>query len=401
MKRFTYKARDKTGKVIVGEVEALDATSAARLVRNKGLVVVAISAKSQSITGLFDSYKNRITPTDVANFTRQFSTMINAGLPITESLSILKLQAEPKLEPVIAKILSDVENGESLSTAFGRHPRVFSPTYIALIKAGEAGGVLDKVLLRIADNLEKAEEFRGKVTGALIYPVIIVIGMLAVAIIMMIFVIPRLLSLYTEFNAQLPLPTAILIGISNAVVQFWPIVLGLLVASAFAFNSYAKTKAGRRKIDELTFKIPIFGELQQKVMLTDLARTLALMVGSGVPIIEGMEVTADAISNTVVKEALLDARNQVEKGFPIAFSFAKHPEAFPYIFSQMMAVGEESGKIDEVLSKLAQVFETESDQKVKTLTAAIEPIVMIVLGVGVGFLVIAIILPIYNLTSQF
>ncbi len=401
MKRFTYKAKGKDGKIIQGEVEAQDLANAAKLVRGKGLIVISIKAKSQTIFGVINSFRGRITSSDISNFTRQFATMINAGLPITESLSILKLQSKENFEPIVAKILSDIESGESLSAAFAKNPKVFSPTYVALIKAGETGGVLDKVLARVADNLEKAEEFKGKIVGALIYPIIIVIGMIIVTFIMMIFVIPKLLSLYTQFNATLPLPTQIVVTISNFFVQFWPFMLILAIVGFFGLSSYAKTVAGRKKLDELIFKIPIFGELQQKTMLTDLARTLALMVGSGVPIIEGINVTADAMGNTVIKDALIDAGRQVEKGFPIAFSFAKHPEAFPYIFSQMMAVGEESGKIDEVLSKLAQIFETESDQKVKTLTASIEPIVMVILGVGVGFLVIAVILPIYNLTNQF
>ncbi len=401
MKRFLYKAKDKTGKVITGEVEAQDATTASRLVRNKGLIVINVKPKGQDIATFITSLRNRITSRDVANFTRQFATMINAGLPITESISILKLQAEDKMEPIIAKILSDVENGESLSTAFAKYPDVFSETYVALIKAGETGGVLDKILLRVADNLEKSEEFKGKIIGALIYPLVIIIGMIAVTFIMMIFVIPRLLSLYTQFNASLPLPTLIIIAVSNFAVSFWPLILAAIAGAYFAISAYSKTNAGKHKIDEIIFKIPVFGELQQKVMLADLARTLSMMVGAGVPIIEGLDITAGAISNVVIKDALIDASHQVEKGFPIAFSFAKHPEAFPYIFSQMIAVGEESGKIDDVLSKLAQIFESESDQKVKTLTAAIEPIVMVILGVGVGFLVISVILPIYNLTNQF
>ena len=401
MKRFTYKAKDKNGKLVTGEVEAQDAAVASRLIRAKGLFVISIRAKGQDIISAIQSLGNRITSHDIANFTRQFATMINAGLPITQSLSILKLQAEEKMEPIVSKILGDVENGESLSTAFSKYPSVFSPTYVALIKAGETGGVLDKILIRIADNLEKSEEFKGKIIGALIYPLIIVIGMIIVTFIMMVFVIPKLLSLYTQFGASLPLPTQIIITISNFSVTFWPLILVGLVVSFLVFSAYSKTKSGRYKIDELLFKIPIFGELQQKVMLSDLARTLAMMVGAGVPIIEGIDITANVMSNTVIKSALVDASHQVEKGFPIAFSFAKHPEAFPYIFSQMIAVGEESGKIDDVLSKLAQIFETESDQKVKTLTAAIEPIVMVILGVGVGFLVISVILPIYNLTNQF
>ncbi len=401
MKRFTYKAKGPDGKTIEGEVEAQTADLASRLVRNKGLTVISIHPKTESIIGTISSFRNRVTTKDVANFTRQFSTMINAGLPVTETLSILKFQSQEKFEPIIAKILSDVENGESLSNAFSKYPGIFSPSYVALIKAGESGGVLDKVLSRIADNLEKGEEFKGKIVGALIYPLIIVIGMVVVTFVMMIFVIPRLLSLYTQFGADLPLPTKILIFVSNTATSLWPILLILGIVGYSLLTTYSKTKQGRRKVDEILFSIPVFGDLQKKVMLTDLARTLALMVGAGVPIIEGMEITAGTMGNVVVKDALMDASAQVEKGFPIAYSFAKHPEAFPYLFSQMMAVGEESGKIDEVLSKVGQVYENEANQKVKTLTAAVEPLVMIILGLGVGFLVLSIILPIYSLTSKF
>lgn len=401
MNRFIYKAREKSGKVVEGEVEARDASSAAKLVKGKGLTVISIKPKREGVFGFLKNVRSRISSREVANFTRQFSTMINAGLPVTDSLSILKLQSQEKLQAIVGRVLGDVENGESLSTAFSKYPDVFSATYVALIRAGETGGVLDKVLGRIADNLEKGEEFKGKVRAALIYPIIVIVGMIIVTFIMLIFVVPKLLSLYGEFNAALPLPTLILISISNFFVQFWPFFIILAIVSFFILRSFSRTKAGRYKIDEFSFKLPIFGDLQLKVLLTDLARTLALMVGSGVPIIEGMQVTANAAGNVVIRDALMDASHQVEKGFPIAFSFAKHPEAFPYIFSQMVAVGEESGKVDEVLTKLAQVFESESDQKVKALTSAIEPIVMLILGLGVGFLAVAVILPIYNLTSQF
>jgi type IV pilus assembly protein PilC len=304
-------------------------------------------------------------------------------------------------QAVVNQILADVEGGESLSVALAKHPTVFTPTYIALIKSGETGGVLDSVLLRLSDNLEKEEEFRGKVKGALIYPAIIITGMVIVGFIMMVFVIPKLTALYTDFNATLPLPTRILIGISNVLVTFWPVFLALVVGGIWGFTAYRKTKEGRRQIDKLIFKIPIFGELEQQIILAELTRTLALMVGAGVPILEGLSVTAGVVRNSVIAEALKDAANMIEKGFPVAFSFAKHPEAFPYLLSQMIAVGEETGKMDEVLNKVSHVFELESDQKVKGLTAAVEPLVMILLGLGVGFLVIAVILPIYNLTSQF
>jgi type IV pilus assembly protein PilC len=401
MKKFKYKAKDKSGRVVVGDVEASDAFVAAKLVRQRGLVVLSVVQARENPLNLLLKLKDRITLADVSTFTRQLATMINAGLPITESLLILRSQAKGSIQKVVAQILADVEGGESLSSAMSRHPKVFSPTYLALIKAGELGGVMDNVLIRLADNLEKEQEFKGKVQGALIYPVIVIVGMFVVGMVMMIFVIPRLTSLYGEFDAQLPVATQILISISGILVKFWPFLLVLAVVGFYGFRAYRKTPLGRKKTDQLIFKIPVFGELQRQIILTELTRTLSLMVGAGVSILEGLNVTAGVVDNTVVSDALKDAAKQIEKGFPVAYSFAKHPEAFPFILSQMVAVGEETGKMEEVLKKVSHIFEIESDQKVKGLTSAIEPLVMVMLGLGVGFLVIAIILPIYNLTSQF
>ncbi len=401
MKRYTYKAKDKSGKTVTGEVEASSEHAAAKLVRERGMLVLSIRLNFMSPLSFIKGFKDRITPSDVATFTRQFATMVAAGLPITEALLILRSQAKGSMGKVVSQVLADVEGGEPLSKAFSKHPTVFTPTYIALMKSGEVGGVLDSVLVRLADDLEKQQEFKGKVKGALIYPAIIIVGMVIVAFIMMIFVIPRLTSLYSEFNAELPLPTRILIGISDAVIKFWPLTITALVGSFYGFKAYRKTVTGRRKTDELYFKIPIIGELQKQVILTELTRTLSLMVGAGVSILEALSITADVVGNVVLSDALKDVSKNVEKGLPVSFSFAKHPEAFPFILSQMVAVGEETGKMEEVLNKVSHVFEVESDQKVKALTSAVEPLVMVVLGLGVGFLVIAIILPIYNLTSQF
>jgi type IV pilus assembly protein PilC len=304
------------------------------------------------------------------------------------------------MQKIVAQILADIEAGESFSTSLARHPDVFSRTYIALVKSGEVGGVMDAVLLRLADDMEKQQEFKGRVKGALIYPVIVIVGMVVVAFVMMIFVIPRLTSLYTDFGANLPLPTQILMSVSGFAVHFWFLVLAIVGIGLYVLNLYRATFQGRRKIDALIFKIPIFGDLQRQIILTELTRTLSLMVGSGVPILEALNITSEVVDNTIISDALKDSAKQIERGFPIAFSFARHPEAFPFLLSQMVAVGEETGKMDEVLTKISHIFEVESDEKVKGLTAAIEPIVMVVLGIGVGFLVIAVILPIYNLTSQ-
>jgi len=401
MKKFNFKAKDKNGVGVTGEVEAMTATAAAKLVRQKGLVVISINQAREGLFSLIKKIRYRVTAGDVTTFTRQLSTMITAGLPITEALSILRMQSKASFQPIVTQILADVEGGGSLSSALSRHPKIFSTTYIALIKAGEAGGVLDSVLARLADNLEKQQEFSGKVTGALIYPAIIVAGMFLVGLIMMIFVIPRLTSLYSESQAELPLPTRILIGISTVIGTTWPILIILIVFGLWGLSAYRQTKVGKRQIDELIFKIPVFGDLSRQILLTEMTRTLSLMVGAGVSILETLNITAEVMSNAVLSDALRDASKQVEKGFPIAYSFAKHPEAFPYLLSQMVAVGEETGKMEDVLGKVSHIFEVESDQRVKTLTSAVEPLVMIVLGLGVGFLVIAIILPIYNLTSKF
>lgn len=401
MKRFFYKAKNKNNQIVTGEVEAIDEQNAARLVRGKGLTVISIRPVTESIFNYFRKYRERITSKDITTFTRQLSTMVNAGLPLTEALVILRSQSRGQMQKMVSQLLSEVEGGSAFSAALQKQGKVFSTTFIALIKSGELGGVLDEVLVKLADNMEKQQEFNGKVKGALIYPIIIIIAILGVVIVMMIFVIPKLTSLFTEFGAELPLPTKLLMGASDLMIKLWPLLLILAVGGFYAFSSYRKTPIGRKKVDELIFKIPIYGDLQKQVILTDITRTLSMMVGAGVSILDGLNITSEVVSNTVVKDALKDASKQVEKGFPVAFSFAKHPEAFPVILSQMIAVGEETGKMEDVLKKISHVFEVESDERVKNLTSAIEPIIMIVLGLGVGFLVIAVLLPIYNLTSQF
>lgn len=401
MKRYNYKAKDKSGNLVVGEVEAATPNAAAKLVRERGLYVISISPKIDSPFTLIRRFRDRVTSRDVATFTRQLSTMINAGLPITEAILILRSQSKGSMQKIVAQILADIEAGDSFSNSLSKHPKIFSRTYVALVKSGEVGGVMDAVLLKLADNMEKQEEFSSRVRGALIYPVIIVIGMVVVSFVMMIFVIPKLTSLYTDFGATLPLPTRILMGVSGFFIRFWYIMIALVGLGLYMLKLYAAVPEGRRKLDALMFKIPVFGELQRQIILTELTRTLSLMVGAGVPILEALNITSEVVTNTIISDALKDSAKQVERGFPIAFSFSRHPEAFPFLLSQMVAVGEETGKMDEVLTKISHIFEVESDEKVKGLTAAIEPIVMVVLGLGVGFLVIAVILPIYNLTSQF
>jgi type IV pilus assembly protein PilC len=400
MRRFKYKAKNRDGRVVKGEVEAIDDKHAAKLLRHKGLIIISIIPKREIPLNLIKKFRERVTRSDVTNFTRQLATMVNAGLPLTEGLLILRNQSKGRIQAVVSEILSDVEGGHALSAALSKYPKVFNKTYVALIKSGEVGGVLDEVLLRLADSLEKEQEFRGRVKSAMIYPIIIVIGMISVAFVMLVFVVPKLTELYSEFDAELPVTTKFLIAVSTFMSNFWPFIIIGAVAIFYLFRLYRGTPLGKKKVDELVLKIPLVGSLEKEVVLADLTRTLSLMVGSGVSILESLNISAEVVGNTIISEALIDISSLVEKGFPVAFSFAKHSDTFPPLLSQMISVGEETGKMDEVLAKVSHVFESESDTKLKAITSAVEPIILIVLGVGVAFLVISIIMPIYNLTTQ-
>lgn len=400
MKHYRFKAKDERGRLVTGEVEAVSQQQAAKLIRAKNLIVLSISSGGENPLSFIKSFQDHVSSDAIVTFTRQLATMINAGLPLTEALLILRNQSTGTMQKITAQILSDVEEGQSLSAAMEKHSSAFSKTYVALIKSGEVGGVLDNVLVKLSEDLEKQQEFRGKVKGALIYPIIIVVAMILVAIVMLVFVVPRLTDIYSQVNADLPVSTKFLITLSDLMVKFWPLLIVAVGALLYGFRAYKETKEGKRRLEEILFKIPLVGDLQRQIILTELTRTLSLMVGAGVSILEGINISAQVVGNSIMTEALLDISKMVEKGFPLAFAFSKHPEAFPFILSQMVAVGEETGKMEEVLAKVSHVFENESEQKVKAITAAIEPLILIVLGIGVAFLVISVLLPIYNLTSQ-
>lgn len=401
MQRYVYKAKDKSGRDAEGQVEAQSLQDAARLLREQNFVVISLNPHSLSLLASLSVFTNRVVFDDLVLFTRQFSTMVTSGLPITDALVIARSQSKEAMKPIIGQILSDVEGGSSLAAALEKHPKVFSTVYVSLVRAGEEGGVLDQIMQRLADNLESAREFRSKVKGALIYPLIVIIGMVLVSAIMMIFVVPKLTGLYSEFNAQLPLPTRVLMGVSAFMVSYWWLVSFVLIGFVYWTLYYSKTEGGRKKFDEWKLKIPVYGPLQQKIILTEMTRTLGLLIGAGISILEAMKIISGVVGNVLYSEAIERSAEKVEKGFSLAYSFSEEAEIFPPMLFQMLAVGEETGKIDESLLKVSAVFGQESEQLVKSLTAAVEPIVMVILGVGVGFLVIAVIMPIYNLTTQF
>lgn len=399
MALYKYKVRDSKGKILQGNIEAKDTKVAAVLLRERGLFIVDIYEPNQYSLAFFKKAITKVSFDDITTMTRQLSTLITSGLPIIDALSLLRDQVQnPVLRDVIEKIKHDVEGGSNLASAFEKFPQVFDHLYISLLRTGEASGMLDKVLSKLADNLEKTKEFNAKIKGALVYPIIVVGGMLLVAVIMMIFVIPKLTDLYKDLSVTLPLPTLILIGISKFMINFWWLMLLGIVGLVSGYTSWRKTEKGRWITDKYKLKIPVFGPLQEKIVLSQITRTLGLLVGAGIPIIESINIVADSADNILFNDAMTFASKHVEKGFPLGISL-EQKRVFPPIVPQMIKVGEETGKLDEALLKLSYYFESESEQLIKGLTTALEPIIMIVLGVGVGFLVISIILPIYKITS--
>lgn len=398
---FKYKGRNNEGAVVAGLVEAPEQSSATRLLHDKKLFIISLSEVKEgfNISSILARVK-RVGFGDIVTFTRQLSTMVTAGLSLPEALTILRSQTTNQ---AFSRVLLDVEHhivgGGNLGDALSRYSDHFSNIYVSLVRAGESSGTLDTVLERLADSLESQREFRSKVMGAMIYPIIILVGMVAVVAVMMIVVIPKLNDLYRDFNIELPLTTKLLISISDLAVHWWPFVIGGGVAAWIGFSKWRKTPIGELLVDTLMLKLPLFGDLLKKIILVEFTRTMAMLITSGIHILEALRTLKDSLGNVLYRNAIEELSKKVEKGFPLGETFAQY-SIFPPIVSQMIKVGEETGKLDDALLKLSKYFETESEHLVKGLTTAIEPIIMVVLGLGVGFIVISIITPIYSLTSQ-
>lgn len=400
MPYFYYIAKNSYGEKVKGKVEARNMRQAASELSIRKLLVIDIHPLTDDSFAFLKSALFGIKFTDIVNFTRQLSTMISAGLPLATSLSILVQQSKSEMSRLVAALLQEIEGGSSFADALAKHPKEFDNIYIQLVKAGEIGGVLDDILARLATNLEKNKDFRSKTRGAMIYPIIVILAMAVVAAIMMIFVIPKLTQMYQDFGAELPVATRALIAISNFFIYQWWVLVGVIGGGIVFFNRWLATKAGRRTWDRFLLKIPILGELIKKIMLTEFSRTLSLLLGAGISLLQGMEIVTKGVNNVTYREALEEATKEIEKGVPLSKAIGQY-EAFPPILHQMISVGEETGKLDEVLGKVSGYFEQETEQAIKNLTTAIEPLIMIVLGIGVGAMVIAVIMPIYNLTSKF
>jgi type IV pilus assembly protein PilC len=403
MPNFIFKARDWNGKLVQGRLDAADKKQVLISIKDSDLIPISVEKR---MSGIVEEINKKILGKvglkQISNFTRQLSTMMTAGLALTDSLSLLKNQSKETslMFEILDHALTRVQGGEPLGGALEKYKNIFGEAYIASIKAGEEGGVLDEILKKLAANLEEEEEFKGKIKGAMVYPIIVIIGMIIVTFIMMIFVVPKMMGLYGEFGSEMPMTTRVLISISTTVSKFWFLFPLLVVGLIVFFKKGDKSKNFRKKRDKLLLKIPIMGELTKKTIIANTIRTLSMLLSAGISLVDALRITASVADNEHYFDAYLKITERVQKGFNIASSF-EETGVFPIVVTQMVATGEATGKLDEVLLRVSNFFKIEAEQSVKTLTAAIEPLIMIVLGVGVGFLVIAVIMPIYNLTSQF
>jgi type IV pilus assembly protein PilC len=398
MSVFAYRGRS-AGAMVSGELEADSRMAAVAQLRGRGVVTTAIQERRPraSVVGLIR--RRRAKDKDLAIYTRQFSTMIDAGLPIVQCLNVLGEQSSSKvLRPITAAIARDVEGGSTLADAYGKYPRTFDDLFVNMIQVGEAAGVLDTVLQRLATYIEKAASLKRKVKSAMVYPVTIISVAVLVVIFMMTFVIPTFSKMFAGLGAELPLPTKVVIWMSNFTRQYLLFILAGLVAFVFALRAYYRTDGGSRIIDRLLLKVPIVGVLMQKVALARFTRTLGTLVSAGVPILEALRITAESAGNRVVEDAVMQARESVTAGRPLSEPLRAAP-VFPPMVVHMISVGESTGALDQMLNKVADFYDDEVDTAVGTLMSLLEPLMIVILGVIIGGLVVSLYLPIFKIVT--
>ena len=398
---YTYRVRDRSGRLLEGSLEADSTTLVATKLRQMGYLPVAIERKDTS--GLKKELKlpgsGRVKLKDVAVFSRQFSTMINAGLSLLRALNILAEQTENQaFRKVIDEVRLDVERGASLSQALAKHPKVFNRLYVAMVRAGETGGVLDGVLVRLASMIEKQVELRHKIKSAMTYPVAVFGLVLCIVTAMLLFVVPMFEDLYSELGGTLPLPTRILLGVSGVVKSYAIFIFVFEGLAIFAFKKWIQSETGRARWDAFKLRVPIFGKLVHKTAITRFSRTLAVLLRSGVPILESLEITSETVNNSVMSRAVKDVQSAVKQGESVATPMAQH-SVFPPMVTQMLAVGEETGNVDEMLEKVADFYDQEIEATVNALTSLLEPLLIVVMGGAVGGMVVALYMPMFNIIN--
>ncbi len=396
---YQWVAQTKKGRKIKGEIEAASEQIAQGQLRKRNLNVLKLKPKPKDIFSNIAFMQPKVKSKDKVIFTRQFSTMIDAGLPLVQGLGILAEQAEnPTFKNILRQITKDVEGGATLAEGMKKHPKVFDDLFVNLIAAGEVGGILDNILQRLGEFLEKAEELKAKIKGAMMYPLVVVAIAIIVISVILIFVIPVFQDMFASFGQALPVPTQIVVAMSDFLkskIHF--LIIGIIVV-AIAYKQYAKTKGGRKTIDNIKLKLPVFGDLTKKSAVATFTRTLGTMLRSGVPILDSLEIVAKTSGNVIIEEIIFDVRSSIAEGQTIAEPLSE-TDVFPGMVIQMISVGEATGALDTMLEKIADFYEKEVDAAVDALTSMLEPLLMLFLGGSIGGLVIAMYLPIFAMAG--
>jgi len=393
---FIYSAKTVTGDIQTGNVDLPNREAVIGYLRRQRLIPVTVREKPKEISFAFG---RRVRMKEIVHFTRQFATMVNSGLPLVQCLDILAQQTENKfLGSTIREVQADVESGATLADALRNHPKVFSDLFVNMVAAGEAGGILDTVLLRLSVFLEKNEALVRKVKGAMIYPgVILSVAVIAVTV-LLVFVIPTFESMFSSVDMALPAPTRFVIWMSDILQGYWWLILGLLVAGVWIIRMYYRTTGGRLALDRFLLRVPIVGDLLRKTAVARFTRTLGTLLSSGVSILDGLEITARTAGNRVIHDAVMRSRSSIAGGETIAEPL-KQSGVFPPMVTQMINVGEQTGTIDEMLDKIADFYDDEVDTAVEALLAAMEPLLIVFLGVVVGGMIVSMYLPIFDMIN--
>lgn len=397
---FDYKAKTQDGKIVEGVVDAAHEEMAKGLVKERGFEPLSITAHKRSLLTANITFLSRVSLKEVTIWARQLSVMVSANLPIVQALKTLANQAtNPLMRTVLVECARDVEGGARLSQALGKHPKVFSNFFVHMVRSGETSGRLDEVLNYLADQQEKDYDLVTKIKGAMTYPIFILSGLFVVGFIMMTFVIPKLTAVIAESGAKLPWTTRLLIAVSGFMTKFWWVVLVLLVVALVAFFQMLKTKRGRTLFDTAKLHIPIFGTLFSRIYLVRFCRSLSTLMVGGVPLAQSLAIVAEVVGNSVFKDMVLETAKAVRDGHPLTEIFSKR-KAFPPMASEMLATGERTGKLEDILARLSTFYSREIDNLVTNMVSLIEPMIMVLMGLAVGVMVSAIILPMYNLANQ-
>ena len=396
---YVWVAQTKKGRNLKGEIDAATEAIALSMLKKRNFTVKKLKLKPKDLFENISFLKPKVSNKDLVVFTRQFSTMIDAGLPLVQGLTILAEQAEnPTFKAILKEITKDVEGGSTLAEAMKKHPKIFDSLFVNLVAAGEVGGILDTILRRLAQFIEKAEKLKGQIKGAMTYPIVVMAIAILVIAVILVFVIPVFEDMFKSFGSALPTPTQIVVNMSRFLkgnIHWVIIALGALI---YAFKRYRDTPSGRKQTDSLFLKLPIFGQLLKKTAVARFTRTLGTMISSGVPILDALEIVAKTAGNMVIEEIIYEVRGSIAEGQTIAEPLSEN-DIFPGMVIQMIAVGEATGALDSMLEKIADFYDEEVDAAVAALTSMLEPLLMLFLGGSIGGLVIAMYLPIFGMAA--